>query len=139
MKEGFEDAFSEVQSEIVSLCLEYAEGKAEKIFVYIYRTETMRMFNAFFKSEGKILAASQLPSTCSDDEFTDVGRNDISKIEEVCREYDAQIPNELKLYYDVTTHKFHAEISYEDYSVKGKVTPFEVFMAWLRKEKNDNK
>ena len=91
------------------------------------------------KSEGKILAASQQPSTCSDDEFIDVGRNDISKIEDVCREYDAPIPNELKLCYDVRTCKFDADISYEDYSVKGKVTPFEVFMTWLRKEKNDNR
>ena len=35
MKQGYEDAFSDSLSEYISLCLEYAEGKAEEIFAYI--------------------------------------------------------------------------------------------------------
>ena len=36
---GFEDAFTDLQSEVVSLCLEFlanANVKAEKIYIYIY-------------------------------------------------------------------------------------------------------
>lgn len=84
MKPGYEDALTDLQSEYISLCLEYAEGMAEEVFAYLYRTNTMRMFNAFFRSDGKILAASQLPSSCSDEEFLDLGRDDISKLEALC-------------------------------------------------------
>lgn len=48
MKTGYEDALSEYQTNCVQLCLEYAEGNAEEIFIYMYRTETLRMFNVFF-------------------------------------------------------------------------------------------
>ena len=36
MKKGYEDAFSDLQSEYISLCLEYAEGKAEEVFAYLW-------------------------------------------------------------------------------------------------------
>ncbi|MBO4637066.1 MAG: hypothetical protein J5685_07960 [Clostridiales bacterium] len=136
MKQGFEDAFSRVQSEYISLCLEYAEGKAEEIFAYVYRTETMRMFNVFYRSEGKILTASQIPTSCSDDELLEAGRNDISNLEKVCKEFEAEIPNELKMHYDVRTGKFDASVSYEDYSIKNKKTPMEVFMGWIKAERS---
>ena len=136
MKQGYEDAFSDLLSEYISLCLEYTEGKAEEIFAYIYRTGTMRMFNAFFRSEGKIVSASQLDTTCNDDEFLQTGRNDISRLEEICAEYEAALPNEIKMHYDVKTGEYDSDISYENYSIKNRVTPMQVFMSWLKEEKN---
>ena len=135
MKPGYEDAFTDVQSDYISLCLEYAEGKAEEVFAYLYRTDTMRMFNAFFRVDGKILAASQLDTTCSDDEFMQVGRDDVTRLERVCQEFEAPTPNEIKMHYDVKTGEYDAAIAYEDYSVKNKTTPMEVFMTWLKEER----
>ncbi len=135
MKPGYEEAFSNLQSDYISLCLEYAEGKAEEVFAYLYRTETMRMFNVFFRSDGKILAASQLVTSCNDEELMETGRNDISKLEEICSEYEAAVPNEIRMHYDVKTGKYDAEVAYEDYSIKDKVTPFQVFMNWLKEER----
>lgn len=38
MKQGFfmifEDYFSELQADMVSICLEYVQGKADKIYIY---------------------------------------------------------------------------------------------------------
>ncbi len=34
MKQGYEDVFSELQSDYISLCLEYAENKAEDVFAF---------------------------------------------------------------------------------------------------------
>lgn len=135
MKPGYEEAFSNLQSDYISLCLEYAEGKVEEVFAYLYRTETMRMFNVFFRSNGKILAASQLVTSCNDEELMETGRNDISKLEEICSEYEAAVPNEIRMHYDVKNGKYDAEVSYEDYSIKDNVTPFQVFMKWLKEEK----
>ena len=135
MKQGYEKVFTDIQSDYISLCLEYAEGKAQEIFAYLYRTESMRMFNAFFCCDGKILAASQMQTSCSDEELMQTGRDDISRLEEICREYEAEVPNELKMHYDANTGKYDADISYEDYSIKDKVTPMQVFMGWIREEK----
>ncbi len=137
MKPGYEDAFSDLQSDYISLCMEYAEGNAEEVFAYLYRTDTMRMFNAFFRFGGKILAASQMQTSCNDDEFMQLGRDDISRLEEICREYEVALPNEIRMHYDVKTGKYDAEISYEDYSIRNKVTPMQVFMKWLKQEKEN--
>jgi hypothetical protein len=37
--------------------------------------------------------------------------------------------------YDVKTGQYDADVSYEDYSIKDKVTPMQVFMKWLKEEK----
>ena len=34
MKEGFEQIFSDIQTDMVSICLEYVEKKADKIYIY---------------------------------------------------------------------------------------------------------
>lgn len=72
-------------------------------------------------------------------EMTIGGENDdVSKPEEICQEYEASVPNEQKMYYDVKTGKFQADISYENYSIKNKVTPMEVFMKWLKDKKTED-
>lgn len=35
MIKGFEDAFTDLQSEFVSLCMEYTNGSVDKIYIYI--------------------------------------------------------------------------------------------------------
>ena len=35
MKEGFEQIFSDIQTDMVSICLEYVEKKADKIYICI--------------------------------------------------------------------------------------------------------
>lgn len=37
MIKGFEDAFTDLQSEFVSLCMEYTNGSVDKIYIYIYQ------------------------------------------------------------------------------------------------------
>ena len=46
MIKGFEDAFTDLQSEFVSLCMEYTNGSVDKIYIYIYQDTTQKMFNA---------------------------------------------------------------------------------------------
>ncbi len=42
MKEGFEQIFSDIQTDMVSICLEYVEKKADKIYIYAsYEAKTI--------------------------------------------------------------------------------------------------
>ena len=49
MTKIFEDEFMEVQSDMVSLCLEYIESKADNIYIYASNENNSLTFNAFLK------------------------------------------------------------------------------------------
>lgn len=49
MSKVFEDEFMDIQSELVSLCLEVTESKVNKIYVYCSNEKKSKMFNAFLK------------------------------------------------------------------------------------------
>ena len=53
MIKGFEDAFTDLQSEFVSLCMEYTNESVDKIYIYIYQSDTQIFFNAFFAKDKK--------------------------------------------------------------------------------------
>ena len=54
MKRGFEDKFMDLQSGLISLCLEVTENKVDKIFAYASIEKDGLMFNAFFKMNNKV-------------------------------------------------------------------------------------
>lgn len=60
MKKNFEDKFMDIQSDLISLCLEVTEGKVDKIFAYVSIEKKSSMFNAFFQQEGNVLTINQL-------------------------------------------------------------------------------
>ena len=54
MKEGFEQIFSDIQTDMVSICLEYVEKKADKIYIYAsYEAKTISC-DFFYSVNGKI-------------------------------------------------------------------------------------
>lgn len=61
MKEGFEQIFSDIQTDMVSICLEYVEKKADKIYIYAsYEAKTISC-DFFYSVNGKIYKKSELP------------------------------------------------------------------------------
>lgn len=48
MHKVFEDEFMDAQSQIISLCLEFADNKADKVYAYGSIEEKSISFNAFF-------------------------------------------------------------------------------------------
>lgn len=49
MAKVFQDEFMDVQSDLISLCLEATEEKVDEIFVYCSIEKYSKFFNAFFK------------------------------------------------------------------------------------------
>ena len=52
MLEGFEDAFVDAQSRVVSLCLELlknSEKEADKIYIYLFQIDEEDYIDAFFE------------------------------------------------------------------------------------------
>ena len=83
----FEDAFTDLQSEFVSLCMEYTGGCVDKIYIYIYQDASQKMFNAIFVKGDRVIPAGNFADDEASDEFLSIGTKDISKLVELCDMY----------------------------------------------------
>lgn len=61
MNKVFEDYLSELPADMMSICLEYVENRAEDIYIYFsYEPEMLYAFDVFYKVNGKILLKNNL-------------------------------------------------------------------------------
>lgn len=132
MQSNFEEKFMEIQTDLISLCLELTESKVDKIFAYASIEEKSAMFNAFFEKEGKVCTINQLnidKKTALN--FLKIGTKDLDKIKTLCTQNETRTPKEIKMYYNHQTGKFDADYKYDEiFSAKTGVSAGEVFMQW---------
>ena len=133
MKKVFEDEFMDLQSALISLCLEVTEQKISKVYAYCSNETKSKMFNAFFGVDGEIKTLSQLgiPNELAF-QFLKIGTEDLEKLDGICTKYNMPIPTEMKLYYNVESGKYDAEYKYEEVcSAKTGKSAGEVFLEWI--------
>ena len=100
MKNDFEEKFTEYQADMVSICLEYVDWRADTIYIYCSYESNMIYGDCFFKIHGKITERHKLNDVKSDKEsfeydvseerqigLLDIISEDIEKIEALCTEY----------------------------------------------------
>lgn len=133
MQKNFEEEFMDIQSGLISLCLEAVEGKADKVYAYVSNEAKSRAFNAFFESKGEIKSAGKM----IDDrdvlkQFFNIGIEDIERMNKLCDTYGMKKPTELKMIYDVKNGKYQADYRYDEVcSAKTDLVAHEVFFAWM--------
>ena len=130
---NFEDDFMDLQSSLISLCLEVAGQKVDKVYVYCSIEKKSKMFNAFFVINNKLKMLNQLGiNKALIMQFLKLGTNDLEKEKNICINYDMHIPTEMKMYYDEKTVKYYAQYKYEEISSEktGK-NAGEVFLDWV--------
>lgn len=114
MAKIFEDEFMDIQSQIISLCLELVESKASKVYAYGSIEENSISFNAFFEIDGKIQTTNNIVSNADAIwEFLDLGESDLDKIKMLCINHKQVPPTELKMVYDCVSGKFDSQYKYE--------------------------
>ncbi len=139
MDRKFEDEFMDLQSELISLCLEVTEKKVDKIYAYASIEEKSQMFNAFFEAAGEIKTINQLGINSNlMMQFLKLGTGDLGKIKALCKEYNMPVPTELKMYYDVKTGKYNADYQYKEVcSSRTGISAGEGFMNWIHQIKRE--
>jgi hypothetical protein len=150
MKE-FEDRFSELQADMISICMEYVEDRAEKVYVYASREEGVISSNFFYLINNKYVKSHKVNDALENgDERFDVSPKrgfmvlrilceDIEKIEELCKEYERDIPTEMKLIYDAKSGKFKAEYKYDlVYTNHETKTARQIANEWFEEIQNNN-
>jgi hypothetical protein len=133
MAKVFEDEFMDIQSQIISLCLELVGSKVSKVYAYGSIEESSVSFNAFFCIGGKIKTTNDIvANTEAIWEFLDLGESDLEKIKELCKKYKRVAPTELKMIYDCDSGRFDCQYKYDSIcSAKTGIDSSDIFMNWF--------
>ena len=113
----FEDEFMDIQTRIISLCLELlsnAGKEADKIYAYLFQNDDEDYIDAFFEKEGKLYTTNDLFSEKEIDAFFDCGVEDIESMIELCKANNVKCPHEFKLQYNINTKSFDSNYNYEN-------------------------
>ncbi|WP_350302562.1 immunity protein YezG family protein [Peribacillus frigoritolerans] len=150
MKE-FEDKFSELQADMISICMEYVEDRADKVYVHASCEEGIISSSFFYLINNKYLKSHKLNDALENGEerydvsaernfmVLDILNEDIGKIKALCKEYEKDMPTEMKLIYDVKSGNFKAEYKYDLVYTHDEIkTATHIFNEWFDEIKNNN-
>ncbi|AZH32047.1 DUF600 domain-containing protein [Paenibacillus sp. M-152] len=132
---------------MVSICLEYVNDRADKIYIYCSYEEGMISSDFFYRINNKVIERHKLNdvlNSAEKDVFVyDVSvkrqrgvikiiNNDIEKSFHLCKRYGREIPTEMKIIYDVKSNKLTANYNYELVHTNHPVkTADDISMEWF--------
>ena len=142
----FEDQLMEIQSDMISLSLEYVENKAEIVYIYVVLEDGLVSFDVFDKIGGFISEKSDVNEYLSekindsdDIQFSllEYGIEDAEKIEVLFKENSKEVPTEIRLVYDVKNNSLKSNYIYDAmYEKNEDLSVSDVFEAWIQEEKS---
>jgi hypothetical protein len=155
VKKVFEDYFSELQADMVAICLEYVENKADDIYIYCSYEPNMYAFDVFYKINGKFVHKHQLNDAIDDngdstnpiydvsrerqEALLKIGIENLKLIHKKCKEYNKEMPTEIKLHYNVKQNSLKAQYRYDVvYSDDDELLPDDIFDLWFEEVKKSN-
>lgn len=144
MNQMFEDRFSELQADMVSICLEYVENKAEEIFIYGSFEAKVISCDFFYTINKMIVKKHKLNDAINTSqgfkyntsgerqrEVLKIINNNIEEMIKLCQEYNREMPTEIKLIFNVLHNSLKADYKYEKvYSNDPVRTASNVSMEW---------
>lgn len=142
----FENQLMEIQSDMISLSLEYVENKAEIVYIYVVLEDGLVSFDVFYKIGGFISEKSDVNEYLSekindsdDIQFSllEYGIEDAEKIEVLFKENSKELPTEIRLVYDVKNNSLKSNYIYDAmYEKNEDLSVSDVFEAWIQEEKS---
>ena len=145
MNRVFEDQLMDIQSDMISLSLEYVENKAETVYIYVVLEDGLVSFDVFYKIGGFISEKSDVNEYLSekindsdDIQFSllEYGIEDAEKIEVLFKKNSKEVPTEIRLVYDVKNNSLKSNYRYDAmYEKNEDLSVSDVFEAWIQEEK----
>ena len=146
MNRVFEDQLMEIQSDMISLSLEYVENKAEIVYIYVVLEDGLVSFDVFYKIGGFISEKSDVNEYLSekindsdDIQFSllEYGIEVAQKIEVLFEENSKEVPTEIRLVFDVKNNSLKSNYRYDAmYEKNEDLSVSDVFEAWIQEEKS---
>lgn len=150
MKE-FEDKFSALQADMISICMEFVEDRADKVYVYASCEEGVISSRFFYLINNKYVKSHRVNDALEDGNqkfdvspergfmVLEILNEDIEKIKALCNECEREMPTEMKLIYDVKSGNFNASYKYDlVYTNHETKTARNIADEWFEEVKNKN-
>lgn len=147
----FEERFSELQADMISICLEYVEDRADKIYVYASCENGVISSSYFYLINNKYVECHKVNEALDKGEVEyDVSpermlmvlrilSEHIQKVKELCEEYGRDMPTEMKLIYDVRNGNFKADYKYDLIYTDDEIkTADHIADEWFEEVKENN-
>jgi hypothetical protein len=142
----FEDYFSELQTDMVEICLEYVDNFVDDIYIYCSYEPEMYVFDFFYTLNGETIHKHQLNSVSSTHEYDvsrerqraalKIGNDNLKEIHKKFKEYKREMPTEMKLHYNVKQNSLNANYRYDlIYSNDEILLPNDIFSEWFKEVK----
>lgn len=139
MAQVFEDFISEIQTDMVDVCLEYVQDQADYIYIYGATEEHMYYGSYFYKIGGEFVEKDKVNRIIpgidtSASVQTQVGKilvEDLLKLKSVCEHFGRKLPTEIKLVYDVEKNSLTADYSYENTLEKSGLIGADAVENWF--------
>lgn len=147
MNKTFEDCFSELQADMVSICLEYIEGNGDKIYIYCSKEKTVSSTGFFFKIDGELKERHKVNEIIKNlnvspeqqQAVLNILMDDLHKIDDLCKKYEKPMPTEMKLIYDIKSQNFNAEYKYDYiHTIDEHKTASDIEDEWFNAIKNQD-
>lgn len=143
----FEDLLMEIQSDLVSLVLEYSNSQIDEIYLYGYMGEGSYFFNLFFKKNEEIIRLNQINDFLSENEIIDdsrdrqiqlleLGIDNLEKIEILFENNKKEVPTEIKIIYNKSSNSLKSKYSYSP--ISDDTSELELFNNWYDTVKVEN-
>lgn len=140
----FEDKFSEIQTDMIAICLEYANYAVDTVYIYASFEANIISCDYFYKINNKLVERHKL-DTIGEKYDVSVERQgmclniileDVERLFDLCREYKRDMPTEIKIIYDAKRNSVNADYKYDlQYSNDPIKTSDDVFEEWFQVEK----
>ena len=121
MSKVFEDLFMEIQEDMIVAGLDFVDEVADKIYIYGSQEGRLSVGDCFFEVNGDVYTRTELKELSDDYYACDKKEticirtltNDVSKMDDLCKEYDRPMPTEIKMVYDVKKGSLSVDYKYE--------------------------
>ncbi|WP_230160467.1 MULTISPECIES: DUF600 domain-containing protein [Peribacillus] len=140
---------------MVSICLEYAFERANKIYIYCSHEEGLVSNDFFYNINGKIVERHKLNDALVNEEdnanfsydisvdrqkaVVKIINENIKELIKLCRKYDREMPTEIKIVYDVQANKLAADYKYDlVHTNDSNKTASSIARIWFEQIKNEH-
>lgn len=140
MSKVFEDYFTDIQADMVSICLEYIENQGDSIYIYCSSENKVYSVGYFYKVNGQVKERHKINEALPNADISinrqkkvlEILMDDLKQIEIVCKQFELPMPTEMKIVYDIKKNSFDASYQYDlIYSNDREKTADDIEKEWF--------
>lgn len=141
---SFMNQLSEIQTHMIKLCNDYAKGRADRIFIHGYMSDSVVGAKDLYEVNGKLVRPHKLGEVIKGVEGSSPLReltHDFVEIRDVLKEANQKIPFEIKMVYDARNGSLDAKWNYPPLpkGVKKDIAVSALCELWFEEMGDENK